>query len=322
MNKVTYEQILQCPNCAGNLRLCDRIVCNNPKCNMVYPIINDIPIMLPEPFQKIKKEIAQAKKQSLFNKHILGIPYYKLNYAIKKSLYDYFGIKLPKLKSQRKYWLIRGNEYCDEFQKAGYEKLEIFFQDLAIKELKQLEFSSIFEAGCGFGWNIKRFKKEFPKASVGGLDFSHTQLVNGKYKYIRDNTILLIEGDATKMPLKDNSYDIGFSLGVFMNINKKKIDNAIDEMIRVCKKYIVHLEYDENNTTEYLRKRRAFKTNIISHDYKQLYEKRGLEVIKILTNQDFADDYKEFMRDKSCKVNRWEPWEEEGKYILIIVKNN
>ncbi|KKM02268.1 hypothetical protein LCGC14_1786150, partial [marine sediment metagenome] len=31
---------------------------------------------------------------------------------------------------------------------------------------------------------------------------------------------------------------------------------AIDEMIRVCGKYIVHLEYDENNTTDELRKKR------------------------------------------------------------------
>ncbi|MBS3097433.1 methyltransferase domain-containing protein [Candidatus Woesearchaeota archaeon] len=324
MNNKEYEKILLCPGCHGEIRISDKIVCGNPGCKREYNIIDDIPIMVLGQSEKVKQEIIQAKTQNkgIFNKKIFGIPYYKVDYTIKKNLYNLFGIKLPKLKDQRDYWLRRGNEYCNEFQKKGYETLEIFFQDLAIKELKKLKFNSIFEAGCGFGWNIKRFKKEFPKARVGGLDFSHTQLFNGKNKYIRDDSILLTEGDATRMPFKDNAYDVGFSLGVFMNINKKKIDKAINEMVRVCKKYIIHLEYDEDNTTDDLRKRRAFKTNIISHNYKKLYEKRGLKIIKMLTYKDFLDDYSSFMRDKRAEVNRWEQWEGPGKYILIIVKNN
>jgi ubiquinone/menaquinone biosynthesis C-methylase UbiE/uncharacterized protein YbaR (Trm112 family) len=316
--KKDYENILVCSKCKSPVTFdLNQIDCSN--CNLKYVILDNIPVMIPKPISIVNKEIQTVKKtkQGMYSSKI---PIYKVDYRIKQLLYKLFGIKLPKLKDQRDYWLRRGNEYCDEFLEKGYERLEIFFQDLVIKELKKLKFDSIFEAGCGFGWNIKRFKKEFPKARVGGLDFSHTQLLNGKLKYIKDESIVLTGGDATKMPFKDGAYDIGFSLGVFMNINEKKIEAAIDEMIRVSKKYIVHLEYDEKRTTKDLRERRAFKTNIVSHDYKKLYEKKGLKVKKMLTYKDFGKDYNDFMNDKSSSVDRWEKWEGPGKYILIIIE--
>lgn len=323
MDKLEYEKILACPKCHSQVTVADYVTCKNPECSNVYNIIDDIPVMIEGDPQKIRDEINNSKSEkSMFDKTFWGIPYFRVDYNIKKYLYKYFGIRLPKLKDQRDYWLNRGNEYCDEFRNKGYENLEIFFQDLVVKELKKLEFGSIFEAGCGFGWNISRFKKEFPAANVGGLDFSHTQLVNGKSKYIQNDSILLTEGDATKIPFKDNAYDLAFSLGVFMNINKNKIDKAIDEMVRVCGKYIIHLEYDENHATRSLRERRVFKTNIISHDYKRLYESRGLKVRAFLTEKDFGSNYNEFVKNKIEKVERWESWEGPSKYILIVVQNS
>lgn len=322
MHKVEYEKILACPKCRSGLNINDYISCTNAECAQTYNIIDDIPVMIVGDPEKIRDEIINSKnQQSMFNRTFWGIPYFRVDYNIKKYLYKYLGIKLPKLKDQRDYWLNRGNEYCDEFRNKGYENLEIFFQDLVVKELRKLEFGSIFEAGCGFGWNIKRFKKEFPTAHVGGLDFSHTQLVNGKNKYIQNDSILLTEGDATKMPFKDNAYDVAFSLGVFMNINKDKIDKAIDEMVRASGRYIVHLEYDENHASQELRERRAFKTNIVSHDYKKLYENRGLKVHTFLTSKDFGNDYQGFMKDRIEKVERWESWEGPSKYILIVIEN-
>ncbi|MCX6259352.1 MAG: methyltransferase domain-containing protein [Bacteroidia bacterium] len=321
MDKSQYEGILACPKCHSPVLVTERVTCVNSGCGQIYNIIDDIPVMIEGDPQRIRDEIiASRNKGNMFDRTFLGIPRFRINYNVKKYLYKCFGIRLPKLKNQRDYWLNRGNEYCDEFRNKGYENLEIFFQNLVVKELKELRFDSIFEAGCGFGWNIKKFQQEFSKADVGGLDFSHTQLLNGKSKYIRDDRILLTEGDATKMPFRDNAYDVGFTLGVFMNINKNKIDKAIDEMIRVCRKYIVHMEYDEKFAAQDLRERRVFKTNIISHDYKKLYESRGLRVHKFLTEKDFGNSYQEFIKDKIDKVERWEQWEGPSKYILLIVE--
>jgi ubiquinone/menaquinone biosynthesis C-methylase UbiE/uncharacterized protein YbaR (Trm112 family) len=320
MNIQKYKKLLLCPKCHGDLEIGDKIMCS--RCRSSYNIIDDLPVMIPGPDEKVKQRILEVKsqKKGMFNRSRFGIPYYKLDYLMKKHLFNFFGIKLPKLKDQRDYWLLRGNEYYHEFSTSGYQNFEIFFQNIVINELKKLEFNSIFEAGCGFGWNIKRFKQEFPKAKVGGLDFSHTQLFNAKNNYIKNDEIILTEGDITRMPFQDNAFDVGFSLGVFMNINKSKIDRAIDEMIRVCKKYIVHMEYDEARTTKELRKSRAFKTNIISHDYKKLYEERGLKVVKMLTYIDFQKEYAGFFKEKVA-VDRWEQIEGCAKYMLLIVEN-
>lgn len=322
MDRFKYKDILVCTVCHFELKEENlKFICKNEKCKQDYNIIDGIPIMFSGNSENIKNKIIKSKNEkNMFEKKILGIPIFKFDYNLKRVLYKIFKIKLPKMKDQRDYWLNRGNVYCQEFNQKGYADLEIFFQDIVIKELKKLNFNSIFEAGCGFGWNIKRFKKEFPKARVGGLDFSHNQLLNGKNNYLENYEIELTEGDATQMPFKDNSYDIGFSLGVFMNINEKKIEKAINEMIRVCRKYIIHLEYDANYTSPELRERRAFKTNIVSHDYKNMYEKKGLKLIKFLTVNDFGNDYQKFIEKKDERVNRWESWEGASKYILLIVE--
>jgi uncharacterized protein YbaR (Trm112 family) len=45
--------ILACPACKQDVRLeVDKIVCQNPKCGLRYPIKDDIPIMLIEEAEK------------------------------------------------------------------------------------------------------------------------------------------------------------------------------------------------------------------------------------------------------------------------------
>lgn len=259
------------------------------------------------------------QKQATYWKKFLGIEVYKLNYYSKWFIYSLFRIKLPKLREQRAYWTDRGQVYMDEIRTSGYLEREIFFQNMLIERLKQLDFSSFFEAGCGFGWNIKRVKQEFPLVTVGGVDFSYTQLLNSK-KYLEKQHIPVISGDNCCMPLKNNAFDVGFSLGVFMNIHHSKIRTALREMIRVCKKYIIHIEYDEHHTTPELRRKRAFKTNIISHDYKNIYKELGLKILEFATYRDFGDHYFEHEKNISNTLERWEGFEGPEKYIVIVLK--
>jgi SAM-dependent methyltransferase len=126
-----------------------------------------------------------------------------------------FGVKLPKLHDQHDYWKHRGEVYMDEITSSGYLEREGFFQDLIVYEMKDVDFQSSFEAGCGFGWNIRRIKEEFPGKKVAGLDFSFTQLKNSA-RYMEGFDIPVINGDNCLMPFKNGSFDIGFSLGVFI----------------------------------------------------------------------------------------------------------
>lgn len=245
---------------------------------------------------------------------------YKLKWRFQYFMSNYLGINFRKLEDQRDYWTDRGQVYMHEMINDGYLKHEVFFQDLLIDELKKLEWNSFFEAGCGFGWNIKRVFEEFPGKFVGGTDFSITQLVNAR-SFAGNIPPHMVLGDNCKLPLKDNAYDVGFSLGVYMNINREKIDDAIKELIRVSGKYIVQIEWDENNTTRELRGKRTFKSHIISHDYRELYEKHGQKVIAFHTHKDFQSRYEKHLESMGdIKVDRWEGFDGPEKYIIIVVE--
>lgn len=252
-------------------------------------------------------------------KKVAGVDAFKMEWYAKYYLYKLLGISLPKLADQRDYWVRRGEVYRDEILSSGYLDREVFFQNMLIDELRGLEFDSFFEAGCGFGWNIGRVKREFPRARVGGLDFSLSQLGNSR-EYLSDCPLPVVNGDACQMPFKDNAFDVGFSLGVFMNIHPRKIESALREMLRVCGRYVIHLEYDQKHTTADLREKRAFKTNIVSHDYKGLYESLGARVIKFLTHEDFGRQYHKHACGIATDLDRWEGFEGPEKYIYILVE--
>ncbi|MCX5884687.1 MAG: class I SAM-dependent methyltransferase [Proteobacteria bacterium] len=250
-------------------------------------------------------------------KNFLGIPRYKIDWFFKCYIHKVFGITFDKLHDQRQYWNSRGAGYFEEVFQSQHYTYEIFFQDMFINELRSLSFENFFEAGCGFGWNVKRVKQEFPNVKIEGIDFSMPQLMNSKI-YLPHIYMPAVQGDACLMPFKDKAFDIGFTLGVFMNIHPAKIEKAIDEMIRVSKKYIIHLEWDQDNTKPALREKRIFKTNIISHNYRCLYEQRGKRIIKFKTYKDFEESFNK--RFKSTKVSTWEQFEGPEKYILLVVE--
>jgi len=256
-------------------------------------------------------------KSSKYWKTFLGIELFKIKYYFQLFLYKYFSIQLPKLKDQKNYWKDRGQVYMDEILHSGYLDREIFFQNMLINFLKKTEFSSFFEAGCGFGWNIKRVKADFPNVRVGGLDFSITQLENVK-SYVKPFNIPIVNGDNCHIPFKDDAFDIGFSLGVFMNIHPSKIHLAFKEMMRVCKKYIIHIEYDEDNTTKELKEKRTFKSNIISHNYKKIYTQLGAKV-QLKSYKDFGEQYKNHYATLKSNLQRWEGFEGPEKYIFIVI---
>lgn len=249
-----------------------------------------------------------------------GTSAFKVKWYWQYFLYNFLGIEPSKMPDQRDYWTDRGQVYFYEMVNDGYLKHEVFYQDLLVAELKKLQWNSFFEAGCGFGWNVGRVKKEFPNAFVGGTDFSISQLLNAR-EYLKGLPYELALGDNCDLPLKDNAYDVGFSLGVYMNIHPDKIEKAIQELIRVSAKYIIHIEWDENRTTPEMRKKRAFKSHIISHDYKALYEKHGQKVRALYTHQDFTDQYRKHLEQvRDVSVDRWEGFEGPEKYIMIVIE--
>jgi ubiquinone/menaquinone biosynthesis C-methylase UbiE len=250
---------------------------------------------------------------------VFGVEVFKVAYYTRWIIYKLFNLKLPKFRDQRKYWEGRAETYMQEFLNSGYSDREGFFQNLLIDQLREMDFDSCFEAGCGFGWNVKRVKEVFPDKKVYGLDFSITQLRQLK-PYIAKARIPVVNGDNCYLPLKDNAIDVGLSIGVFMSIHPNRIELALKEMIRVCRKYIIHLEWDENHATSSLREQRTIKRNIVSYDYVKKYEALGRKVFKFATYKDFGEEYEKHLQGITTNVDRWEGYEGPSKYILIVIK--
>ena len=250
-------------------------------------------------------------------KTFCGIELFKVDYRLKEFLYKTFGISLPKLRDQRDYWARRGEAYRDEILASGYLEREVFFQDMIMRELTQERYASAFEAGCGFGWNVKRVKEQFPWMHVGGLDFSLTQLGNMR-EYKPELAVDAVQGDACAMPFRDKAFDVGFTLGVFMNIHPAKIRTALSEMVRVCRRRIIHVEWSARHATRALAEKRAFKTNIVSHDYDELYAELGVKAAKVLTHRDFGQAFREHEARVQGALDRWEGFEGPDKYTLYV----
>lgn len=252
-------------------------------------------------------------------KKFCGIELYKLDWYLRYFLYKFLRINLPKIRNQRNYWTERGRFYMDEILTSGYLDRERFYQDMLVDELMSVDFRSCLEIGCGFGWNLKRLSQTFHNSTIAGIDFSSTQLENSKI-YLRDQKTFVVHGDALSLPFKDKCFDVVFTLGVFMNIHHDFIKGAIQETIRVCKKRIIHIEWDANRTTKRLKERRAFKTNIVSHDYYELYKEMNCNVVKLLTYKDFCEEFYSYQKKLTSIVNRWEGFEGPEKYIFIVIK--
>ena len=102
--------------------------------------------------------------------------------------------------------------------------------DLIKKYLKaeiSLKYKKILDQGCGTGEYSLLFKDRY-----FGLD-NNKDYIQGASKNYPGNFIL---GDATNMKLKQNSFDVVFSVGLHHHLNDELAKKAINQALRVTKK--------------------------------------------------------------------------------------
>lgn len=165
------------------------------------------------------------------------------------------------LKNPRAFWARVG-------ESAGYENPGPIVSEAQGKfiaeNIKPLGPGSVLEIGCGWGRILSVVRRHMGEGvSVVGLDFGHPQLTLAKRN---DPTSRLIEGNAVCLPFKDNSFDVVYTMGVFMHIPPDQIASAYTEAIRVSRKYIVH---GEDLSGAYHR---------FSYDHEKEYQKRGFHI--------------------------------------------
>jgi len=96
---------------------------------------------------------------------------------------------------------------------------------------------NICEAGCNIGNNLSEFPKDF---NVNGFDMNETALEKARKKY---PTFHFFKENINKTSFYNQQFDLVFTRGVLIHISKEGIQDALNELFRISKKWIFNLEY-------------------------------------------------------------------------------
>ena len=171
----------------------------------------------------------------------------------------------------------KGSKIYDNERLRDYEGKKVLRTQLEIlnKVLKKHKSKKILEAGCGTGRILIPLTNK--GYNIDGFDLSKGMLTELNKKDKRIKTKI---GDIEKIPYKDNSYDLVYSITVLMHMTK--INKAIEELLRVTKKggYVI---FDLPNKESIWT-----KLSIILNSKKKrslLYSRKDIK--KILKGKDF-----------------------------------
>jgi SAM-dependent methyltransferase len=204
--KPRLEKLLICPECRNSFQIIpfyreqteivDGLLISH--CGKVYPIVNNIPRILPDALEeqrgfkeKYKKEIAEALKSS-------GIKSVQLDRSQKEII------------SQKSFG----------YQWTTFSEIGDYFKENFLNYIYPIKpdfFSGKLglDAGCGAGRHIY-FASQFG-AEMVGIDFSDA--IDTAYKNNKDkNHIHFIQADILNLPFPRNAFDFVYSLGVLHHL--------------------------------------------------------------------------------------------------------
>ena len=187
----------------------------------------------------------------------------KIRGRIYQRITSYLYFKWPSL-----WWSSRSSRYYEN--KAGSEEIKSRANarhQRLIEKLGLLEWDSMLEVGCGFGWNLHSFQSKNPNKVFHGCDFSTNQISQAEKLY--SQKIKFDIADAQSLPYADGSFDIVITITCFQHVPPNHIEKAMKEIQRVSKRHILLLEMDSEFATkdeieEQLNSRVAFWHNYSS----------------------------------------------------------
>ena len=183
-----------------------------------------------------------------------------------------------------KYWEKRGKTYPNEFEKLGLKRTILFKIQKFIfkKQIKKLSPTQLLDIGCGFGRLFNIYQKY--SHNFVGIDISLSMLMHAKNRKKSFKGCSLIRGTVTSLPFKENAFDLVLTTEVLLHVPPKEIENALLEISRVAKEFVLNLEFFQKK-----RPKQLFPHNFL-HDYPGIYKKIGLKCIqttKIPLNNQF-----------------------------------
>ena len=122
--------------------------------------------------------------------------------------------------------------------------------------------SNVLEVGAGAGHNLQILSSMGYK-NLWGSDIQKYALELGAIKY---SNINLIEADSMDLPFESNSFDLVLTRMHLIHFHPDILHHVINEILRVCRKYILGIEYYSKETKEIIwrgQKEVAWKTDFV-----------------------------------------------------------
>lgn len=176
----------------------------------------------------------------------------------------------------RKFWDGWSGHYSKQKAQQKIDKSQYWL----LKKIEELRPKNVLEIGCGFGRNLKFLLEHLSyPASLIGFDISESMI--RKAKQSLDERAYLGCADVNTLPFHEKSYDLVFTHAILMHVPEKNIENAIREMIRIAKKYLVIIEetyWSAGNVRGSVLKPNEYT---FIYDYIELLSRCGLKIEEI-----------------------------------------
>lgn len=133
-------------------------------------------------------------------------------------------------------WIDKADNWIDSYVLSASHP----HRQLILDEISKLEpLNKILEIGCNTGPNLIRINEIFPTINLSGLDVSW-KCINKAQEYLP--TAFLRAGDYHNLPFPDEYVDLILADAVLMYSNPDQIEQAMKEIDRVTKKYVIIID--------------------------------------------------------------------------------
>jgi len=210
-------------------------------------------------------------------KEVLKIILYKANLLNLFTKLRYHTYRLLKEGYYpRKFWDGWSDSYSSQKAQQRIDKNQYWL----LEKVEALRPKTVLEIGCGFGRNLKFLLEHlsYPVAMVG-FDISESMIRKAKRNL--NNRVLLGCADINALPFCEESYDLVFTHATLMHVSEQDIKNAIHQIIRVTKRYLVIIE--ETYWSMGGVRGSILKPNEYTfiYDYARLLSECGLKIIEM-----------------------------------------
>lgn len=116
--------------------------------------------------------------------------------------------------------------------------------------LNRLDIKSILEVGSNMGLNLyyisQIIKRDLQAYAVEPNKKAYKRLISNKSLKLKNAW----NCDAFNLPINDSSIDLVFTAGVLIHIHPDNLNRAMDEVVRVARKYVLCIEYFSHEPAE------------------------------------------------------------------------